>query len=178
MLRTAQRGISLIEVMITIVLAALLLVLGVPTMADMLAGIRVRGVGEDVLSGIQLARTEALKRGESVRFNLDEETGGGWSVVLVSTDEVLSSRNAAEGASVNVVGDLESFAVFNSFGLRAQPAGGDLTFSITKPDSGDCQPFGPIRCMAVMVRPGGQVRMCDPQRPVGDPQSCVIGAAP
>ncbi|GAB1392450.1 hypothetical protein MASR1M60_06130 [Rhodocyclaceae bacterium] len=176
--RYRSRGLSMVEIMVALALLVALLLAGLPTFTTMIAGARVRSVAEDLLAGVQLARVEALKRGEPVRFNLDAEVGGGWSAVLVSSDEVLSSRNAVEGATVNVVGDLDNFAVFNSFGLRVQPVGGDLTFSITKPDSGDCQPAGTIRCMAVVVRSGGQVRMCDPLRPAGDPQSCIMEATP
>ena len=40
---------------------------------------------------------------------------------------------------------------------------------------GDCRhdvPAGPMRCLRVVVRMGGSVRMCDPARPAGDPQAC------
>ena len=167
-----QRGVTLIEVAISIVIAAILFALGLPAMNNMISNIRVRGAAEEIAGGLQRARIEAMKRNQAVTFNIDAAEGAGWSVVLDSDQSIIESRASATGNTVSVQGDLDILARFNNLGMRIAPLGGDLTFSVTHPTAGECQPSGVIRCLSVIVRIGGQVRMCDPQRPVGDPQAC------
>lgn len=68
-----NRGISLIEVLIAIAIVALLLVLGVPTLRDWIEDTKVRVPTESVRSGIQLARAEAIRLNELVRFQLTSD---------------------------------------------------------------------------------------------------------
>lgn len=167
-----QRGFSLIEVMVALALVVLAMLLGLPAFTSTLASMRVRAVAEGMLAGIQTARTEAVRRNQQVAFRLDAETGGGWSVLLVNDGSTLQAKPASEGGSVNVQADLDTTLNFNNLGQRTAPVGGVLTFSLTNPGGGDCQPSGSIRCLSLLVQPSGEVRLCDPQRAAPDPQAC------
>lgn len=173
-----ERGASLVEVAIALTLIALLVTLGLPTFREMMAGLRIRGVGEDMLGALQVARVEAMKRNQNVTFRIDNQAGGAWSIVLDADQTVVANKTSPTGSTVYVEGDLDTSASFNNFGLRFAPIGDDLTFAISDPAAGPCQPSGSIRCMSVIVRIGGQVRLCDPVRPAGDPQACNFEAAP
>lgn len=173
-----QRGFSLIEIMVAVAVGIILLMAGLPAMTGMIAGLRVRSTGDEILAALQVARAEAMKRNQNVTFSLDAEEGAGWSVLLDADQSVLSGKDAAAGGKVLVQGDLDSMARFNNLGLRVAPTGGDLSFTISNPGAGACQPSGTVRCLRVVVRVGGQMRLCDPQRPAGDPQSCDFGAGP
>lgn len=165
-------GFTIIEVMIAMALMMLIILVGMPSFSGILASMRVRAVGESLLSGIQMARTEAVRRNQPVSFNLDAEDGGGWSVILVADGSTLQSKPASEGGTVNVISDLGSTLTFNNLGRRTVPGGGTLTFSLTNSDVAPCQPAGNVRCLSVTVEAGGQVRLCDPRRSAPDPQAC------
>lgn len=167
----SMAGMTLVELMIAMALVVLVLLLGMPSFSGMLASLRLRSVAEGMLGGIQMARTEAARRNQSVNFRLDAQDGGGWSVALAD-GSTLQSKSASEGGSVNVQSDLGTTLTFNNLGQRTVPAGGALTFSLTNPDAGDCQPSGPIRCLNITVQAAGQARLCDPRRTAPDPQAC------
>jgi type IV fimbrial biogenesis protein FimT len=158
--------------MIAMALMMLIILVGLPAFSGMLASMRVRAVAESLLTGVQTARTEAVRRNQPISFQLDAEDGGGWSVLLVADGSTLQSKPASEGGTVNVISDLGATLTFNNLGQRTVPAGGLLTFSLANPDVAPCQPAGNIRCLSVTVEPGGQVRLCDPQRAAPDPQAC------
>jgi len=178
MLRRAfTRGFTLVELMVAIALLAFLLLIAYPGFVTMLANLRVRAVGDGVLSGLQYARGEALKRNMEITFRLDPVTGvgGGWQVVLPDTT-VIQQKSAAEGGAVEAQmagGNVD--VVFNNLGRRSQPAAppANLDIDITNPGVAACETAGgSIRCLRVTVALGGEVRLCDPRRPAGDPQAC------
>ncbi|MDP2792887.1 MAG: GspH/FimT family pseudopilin [Sulfurisoma sp.] len=68
--RGAVSGFSLVEVMIGIVIFGILLSLGLPAFSRLIADMRLRNQAEYVLSGLQLAKGEALKRNATIRFQL------------------------------------------------------------------------------------------------------------
>lgn len=175
--RVFTRGFTLIELMVAIGLLAFLLLIAYPGFVTMLANLRVRAVGDGVLSGLQYARGEALKRNMDITFRLDPVTGvgGGWQVVLPDTS-VIQQKSAAEGGAAEAQmagGNVD--VVFNNLGRRAQPTAppANLDIDITNPGVAACETAGgSIRCLRVTVALGGEVRLCDPRRPVGDPQAC------
>jgi type IV fimbrial biogenesis protein FimT len=61
-----QRGLTLIELLTTLALAAILLTLGVPAFNELMARHRVTTAANGLLADLQLARSEALKRGSRV----------------------------------------------------------------------------------------------------------------
>jgi len=49
----------------------------------------------------------------------------------------------------------------------------NVNINITNPIGGTCAvAAGPMRCLQIVVSPGGQVRMCDPMFTFPDPQGC------
>lgn len=66
------RGMTLVELMIGLAVLAFLLMSGAPAFADWIRNLQIRGAGESVLSGIQYARTEAVRRNNTARFQLTD----------------------------------------------------------------------------------------------------------
>jgi type IV fimbrial biogenesis protein FimT len=178
----SARGMTLIELMVTITLIGLLLLAGLPAFTTMLSNLRVRAVAEGVLGGVQAARTEALKRNLNITFQLDPASGigGGWQVLLpdaiLSADSILHAKSAVEGGAVQVsLSTGTTDIVFNNLGRRITPDATTriLGIDVSNPDIGACETVGgSVRCLRVTVAIGGESRLCDPKRAVGDPQAC------
>lgn len=175
-----QYGFTLIEAMIVIALIAFLLLLGLPGFATMMSNLRVRSVSDSVLSGVQSARTEALKRNISMTFELDPNTGigGGWRVYPTGNiADVINSKSASEGGSIQVALDTgDTQIIFGNLGQRTFPDATTpvLSVDITNPSVDACEAAsGTVRCLRVAISIGGESRLCDPKRPLGDPQACA-----
>jgi len=59
--RLAQRGFTLVELMATLVIMAIVITIGVPGLTDFIASQRVRTTASDLVADMSLARAEAIK---------------------------------------------------------------------------------------------------------------------
>jgi type IV fimbrial biogenesis protein FimT len=136
---------------------------------------QIRTAGEAVLNGMQLARADAIRRNVNVELRMDVSSG--WTAQVAGTGEVIQSRLAAEGSAAALVTITPAGAktvTFNSFGSVATNADGTATLTEIKIDSAGIA-AADSRELCILVRAGGNVRMCDPQVAVTDTRSC--GAA-
>ncbi|MBD3650725.1 MAG: GspH/FimT family pseudopilin [Alcanivorax sp.] len=85
--RFGSGGFTLIELMLTLALVAIVLGFGVPSMTQLIRSNQVINQTNSVLGGIQLARAEAVKRGvgmavcgSSDQASCDGQWGQGWLV--------------------------------------------------------------------------------------------------
>jgi type IV fimbrial biogenesis protein FimT len=183
-------GFTLIELMVTVVLLAILLALGFPSMATWIRNSKVRTVGDALQNGLRLAQAEALRRSRQTVFSLTNSTspetsltavanGSNWSIntVQLLTDETAQFVEAgvlsSVGNDVQITGPAS--ICFNSLGrlvANASPgptgancAAAAATYNVTL--------IGADRPMRVLVALGGQVRMCDPVRSLStSPDGC------
>jgi type IV fimbrial biogenesis protein FimT len=197
-----QHGMSIIEVMIAVTLAALLLALGAPSFIKGAQSRQIRTAADGIQAGLQLAKTEALRRNRNVKFQLRDNNG--WTVGCETVDTTpvgteqacpaeIQKREAAEG-SVNArttpaevvaaTGSAASTPLFpDSLALTFTPLGrvtpgtlgpgNNALFNIDNQKGGDCVvDGGEMRCLRIIVSSGGQIRMCDPAVAAGDPRAC------
>lgn len=61
-----QTGFTLIELMVTIVVAAILIGIGIPSFSDFIKNGRITGQRDTLFTSLMLARSEAVNRGDSV----------------------------------------------------------------------------------------------------------------
>ncbi len=104
--RSGARGFTLVELMFTIFIAAVLLTIGIPAFKDVFVGPKVSGIASDLLGSVQLARSEAIKRNIPItlcRANADADdcdTGtdweGGWLVIDAASGTVLQHVEAQD----------------------------------------------------------------------------------
>lgn len=200
-LLTKQRGFSLVELMIGLIIIAILLSTGLPAFSLWIQNTQVRTGAESILSGLQLARTEAVRRNTNVRFNLTEASGSiTWSVGCVVTvgdinldgeddcPAIIQSRTGSEGtvnarAGISITTPIPAFNAPITSGT-ALPAG--VTFTglgrvstvvgidnITRIDITNAV-RADARRMVITVGAGGTIRMCDPNVPLAtSPQGCA-----
>lgn len=94
--RTA-RGFTLIELMITVAIAAILLMIAVPSFQHAISNTNLDRAQNDLLATLHYARTEAVTRGTSVAVAASSsgDWADGWKV-LDSTNAVLREHAALE----------------------------------------------------------------------------------
>jgi type IV fimbrial biogenesis protein FimT len=79
------RGFTLIELMVAIMVLSILLGIAVPSFRDAALGSRLTGYANDLVAGVQIARSEAIKRNAPVMLCASEDgetcgTDAGWEV--------------------------------------------------------------------------------------------------
>jgi len=139
-MRTArQHGMSIIEVMIAITLAALLLALGAPSFFTGMQNRQIRTAASALQNGLQQARTEALRRNRNVSFRLTSAQGS-WTIGCETEDAtvvngeqvcpaVVQTRDSNEGTNKAQVDKSEITSAGTSAGTTAFTDTGTLTFT-------------------------------------------------
>lgn len=110
-----QRGFTLIELMIGLVILAVLLGLGAPSFNKLLANQRLRAITTDLRLALNTTRSEAVKRNRTVV--LSPATGGwnnGWTVADPDDPNDPNLFNHAQRGGVTITGPAN--VAFNSFG--------------------------------------------------------------
>jgi len=79
--RMHERGFSLIELMVAIVVFGLLVGLSIPNYQSYAQAQKLRGTSENLVQTIQLQRSRAMATGQSVVINFNTGTPAGWTVM-------------------------------------------------------------------------------------------------
>lgn len=95
--RRQAAGFTLFEVLVSIAILLILSTLAVPSFTNFIAGQRVKAASFDLMSGLTLARSEAIKRNATAAGTTDiAPTGGswanGWTVSVWDTTLVTPAR--------------------------------------------------------------------------------------
>lgn len=98
--RTA--GFTLIELMITIVVLAIITALTVPSFSDMIENSRRISCANQLLGALQFARSEAVRRGEQVTVDWKKGIEKGLSVYVAANSTTMLQQTAwCNGPQVN-----------------------------------------------------------------------------
>lgn len=98
-----MRGMTLIELMVAVVIFGLLLAMGSRSFTTWIQNQQIRTGAESILNGMQLARSEAVKRNASAMFVLCDvaagNTGSSWDVLAASATAVAQACGPDFGAA-------------------------------------------------------------------------------
>lgn len=183
--RETSRGFTLIELLVTFAVIGILVKLALPSFSTWIGNTQIRMVAESLQNGIRLAQGEAVRRNRQVVLSFTEGIparnvaamagGRNWSLQTVpqfgAADGEFVQGGAFADLASNVtiasVGAPVSALCFNSSGrmvINASPgptssvcAAANATFSIDRANAD--------RPLRMIVNVGGQMRLCDPNRP-------------
>ena len=190
--RRAVRGFTLIELAVAITVLGLLIAVGLPSFMAWIRNAQVRAVADSLQSGVRRAQTEAVRLNQSVVFSLTNANPGidspaaangkNWSIQRVASivnpapvprDPLFLTGGALADVASRVTINGPAALCFNSNGRLSIPSAGTgvpgavcdgtaQAFNVEQPGR---TPASGDRRLRVLVAIGGQVRMCDPDRP-------------
>lgn len=122
----SQSGFTLIELMVTLAVAAIVLATAIPNFREMVKDNRIVTTSNEFLGMIHLARSEAIRGGKEVRLcktsNLSNcVTTGGWEqgwIVVDTTDASVLRKRTGLDSNLTLRGNnnVQNYLSFNSMG--------------------------------------------------------------
>lgn len=146
--RHRAAGFTLIELMVTILLVAILTSIAVPSFEHIFKNTRLTGVSNDLLADIKYARTEAVSHGSKVAIAASagawtngwkiqvEPVGGNPAILLRVHDVIAPNYQLAAGTAA---GDPNLQLEFDARGALASPQHG-ICFTIKAPTGSTNKP--------------------------------------
>jgi type IV fimbrial biogenesis protein FimT len=163
----AERGFTLIELMVTLSIATIMLTIAVPNFIDFISNSRMASQANDLVLALTYAKSEAVKRNLTVSVQKNADTGtacsgtgtgwsNGWTVFIDSdsdgvvdvSEEVLQVWPALTGGNTLCFNN-GSWVRYRNTGVVADASQG--TFRV-------CDTRGRTEARGVVVSPQGRVR--------------------
>lgn len=183
-------GFTLIELMVTLTIAATLAAVAVPTVQSFLRSNELSAASSELLTAINTARVEAMKTGQSTMV-VPVDNGASWSegwVVFVDknrnqtyssgTDTVLA-QHGAMASYFSVAGNGTAtgtvpYILFNASGYAKTKANafGGLTLNIQRNDVSGAEQLQQTR--RIIIANTGRARICKPLTDTDD--NCLATA--
>ncbi len=188
MMRRPSRpqGFTLIELMVTLAIAAILMFLAVPSFVSYQRNAQLTSAANTLLAAINAARGEAMKRGMSamvVPTGNGSDWTEGWVVFVdknnnreyINTDDitVLTQTKVPSGISITGNGtaaESPAYIMFDAAGYSKKKNGsfGNLSISFVRSDLAAADGYRQTRKIKILST--GRVRMCTPKR--ADDENC------
>ncbi len=148
------QGFTLVELLITIAIMAIMMALAVPSFTQMVERNQVTTTGNDMIASIMLARSTAVTREENMALAKFDDWGDGWTITDTNDTVILSHRTSHPNLSITAQGSNTTDSITYTAQGRTSPAlvaGADyfkislgssqrcINFSTSgRPSTGDC----------------------------------------
>lgn len=163
------RGVTLIELMIVIVIAAVLLSFAIPSFRETIDRNRLKAAVETLNGDLQFARSEAIKRNRPVRLVFTRSNGGAtWCYGMkenATCDCTVTDSTAVNYCEIDDIKKVVSNADFPDVSITSVPAGSGLSFQPLRGsviDGNTTLQSDLGKQIIVKVSSVGRVRMCSP----------------
>lgn len=182
-----QPGFTLIELMVTIAIAAILMMVAAPSFVTFQRNAELTSLTNTLIASINAARGEAMKRGTFAMVSPKDgiHWSSGWIVYVdkdlsmdfdASEDEVVLEQPAAsdyiEITGTGGAADSPPYILYNGSGYAKNKSGGfgALTLSIKRTDVPSGQSADQTR--RIIIAATGRIRSCRPSQDT----TCTAGA--
>lgn len=152
--RLPQAGFTIIELILAVVILAIVVGIGAPSLQDLVISTRVKNAASDIYSSLIYARSEAIKR--STNVTVTPVSGGwknGWSVAIGGTtlkqQDAISKLKIECPAATNCTQTL-------TYRRDGRLTGGTISFLVDESSPPTPRRVG-VRCVTVSV--SGQVNV-------------------
>jgi type IV fimbrial biogenesis protein FimT len=178
MSRSAQSGVSLIELMVAVAIVAIVIGLGLPSFTTWIQNTQIRTASEAILNGLQTARNESIRRNTPMQLKLNGGTTTQWAVNFFTDpdrDPPMYFRAAAEGSPNAVIAVTPGGAdtvTFSALGRVITNADGSPSMTRIDIDNPTIAVPADRRSLSILIPLGGAIRLCDPKVLGTDPRTC------
>lgn len=117
-----RRGFTLIELLVTIAVMVILATVAVPSFQRQMASNRIVADYNELLGGLTLARSEAIKRRTEVTFSLTGTSLWGYNISVDGVDESIRIRSGRD-KSISLTDTLSDDSI--TFGALGKPLSDD-----------------------------------------------------
>ncbi len=182
--RRAERGFTILELMVVVAVGAILLSVALPSMTQVIRNNSVGATAELVQNALRQAEGEAIRRNGEVDFMLTDSApsaasvasltakidGKNWTIRMVDSTVPNRYVNGVTTSQVSegVIFQGPAGVRFNGSGrvldLSSTPVGSKQIFRVSRTNA--------AVAYCVFVTPGGAVKLCDPSKASGDPRAC------
>jgi type IV fimbrial biogenesis protein FimT len=154
---TTNKGLTLLELMITLTITGILLASSAPSFTESIRNTRLVTQVNELQASLSLARSEAVKRNESVTvcgINVDgddceDNWQDGWIVLVSATGEVLRIHDALTGGNALTFSQADG-VIYGANGIASSGVNG--TFTI-------CDARGTAKATGLVIGLSGRPRL-------------------
>ena len=171
-----QKGITLVEVCVTLAVATIVATGAAPSMQQLLDARRFDGIASQLASDLQFTRINAVARNQSLRFSLPADAAGSCYVIHTGSADACSCGASGPAACSAGASEIRTVRLPAADRVLVQANVASILFD---PVHGTSTPTGTLRVIGPngrelrhVVNVMGRVRSCSPQGNVGGYRAC------
>lgn len=174
-IKTRQRGVTLIEAAVTLAVTALAATTAAPGLQELIARKRLEGTAAQLATDLQTVRTESVARNAALRVSFHADAGGSCYLIHTGTKAQCSCSLAAPGACSGDAVLVKAVYLPAEQRVAVGASAGSILFD---PVHGTSTPAATARVTGVpgaihhVVNVMGRVRSCSPEGRIAGYRPC------